>query len=206
MTPVASVAGPRGAARAARLIAAAALLAAAAACEPEALRFNGIALDPPEPAPALRLADAGGGTFDLAAERGNVVLIFFGFTRCPDVCPTTLAEWARIRATLGDDARDVRFVFVSVDTLADTPAAARDYARGFDSTFVGLVADAGLLARLTEEFKVAAYEVPDEHAGHPMLAHGTQSFVVDREGRLRVLHPAGSRAADVQADVERLLD
>ena len=181
-----------------------AALAAAAACDDRA-SFRGVALDPPEPAPALRLASAAGDTFDLAAQRGNVVLLFFGYTQCPDVCPTTMAEWARVRQALGDDASRVRFVFVSVDTARDTPAIASAYARRFDSTFVGLVADSATMARLTPDFHLAAHAVPGEAGGYTM-SHGSHFLVYDPRGRLRVLHTSGSTADDVRADVERLLD
>ena len=192
--------------RARRLAAVAALLAVAAtaACEDRA-SFRGVALDPPEPAPALRLASAGGDAFDLAAQRGSVVLLFFGYTQCPDVCPTTLAEWAQVRRALGDDAERVRFVFVSVDPERDTPAIARDYARRFDSTFVGLVADSVTMARLTPDFHLAAHAVPSA-AGEYTMSHGSHFLVYDPRGRLRVLHTSGSTADDVRADVARLLD
>jgi protein SCO1/2 len=188
-----------------RLAAAAALLAlaATAACEDRA-SFRGVALDPPEPAPALRLAGADGDAFDLAAQRGSVVLLFFGYTRCPDVCPTTLAEWAQVRKALGDDAARVRFVFVSVDPETDTPAMARDYARRFDPSFVGLVADSATMTRLTPDFHLAAHAVPGE-AGQYSMMHGSHFLIYDGRGRLRVMHTAGSTAEDVTADVRRLL-
>ena len=188
-----------------RLAAPAVLVLALAACEDRA-SVRGIALDPPRDAPALRLAGAAGDTFDLAEQRGRAVLLFFGYTRCPDVCPTTLADWSRVRQALGDDAARVRFVFVSVDPARDTPELAQRYAHGFDSTFVGLVADSTLMARLTTDFQVAAYESPGEHEGHVMVSHGSQVFLFDPEGRLRVLHTAGSTAEDLAADVERVLD
>lgn len=189
-----------------RLAASAALLAlaATAACEDRA-SFRGVALDPPEPAPALRLTGADGETFDLAAERGKVVLLFFGYTRCPDVCPTTLAEWAQVRQALGEDAERVRFVFVSVDRETDTPEMARDYARRFDPSFVGLVADSLTMTRLTPDFHLAAHAVPGA-AGEYTMSHGSHFLIYDSRGRLRVMHTTGSTADDVRADVERLID
>ena len=186
-----------------RLAASAALLALAAGCEDRA-SFRGVALDPPEPAPALRLTGADGETFDLAAERGKVVLLFFGYTRCPDVCPTTLAEWAQVRRALGEDAERVRFVFVSVDRETDTPAMARDYARRFDPSFVGLVADSLTMTRLTPDFHLAAHAVPGA-AGEYTMSHGSHFLIYDPRGRLRVMHTTGSTADDVRADVQRLL-
>jgi protein SCO1/2 len=133
------------------------------------------------------------------------VLLFFGYTRCPDVCPTTLADWARLRRALGEDAAAMRFVFVSVDPARDTPADAQRYAARFDPAFVGLVADTASIERLKAGFRIAAHEEPG-HAGHYTVAHSTQTFVVDGEGRLRVLHPQSGTVADLEADVRRLLD
>jgi protein SCO1/2 len=168
--------------------------------------YRGIALDPPTPAPALRVTDAGGRTFDLAAERGRVVLLFFGYTHCPDICPATLARWARLREALGPAAEQVRFVFVSVDPDRDTPRVAQQYAQRFHASFVGLAPPAAELARLQDAFKVASYPDPHEPGGDYTMGHSSQTFVVDRDGRLRLVHPVGSTVEDYRADVARLLD
>lgn len=169
--------------------------------------FNGIALDPPEPAPALRVTDAAGQPFDLAAQRGAVTLLFFGYTHCPDVCPTTLADWVRVRAALGERAERVRFVFVSVDPERDTPDAAMAYARSFHPSFIGLAPPRAGLEALMRSFHLTAYETPppDSTSDGYMVTHGTHSVIVDAEGRMRVLHPFGSTVRDVAEDVERLL-
>ncbi|HEY0972598.1 MAG TPA: SCO family protein [Gemmatimonadales bacterium] len=204
--------------RGAALVAAVLLLGA---CGDDPATFRGVALDPPEPAPALRLANAAGDTFDLAAERGRAVLLFFGYTRCPDVCPTTLADWARVRNELGDAADDVRFVFVSVDPERDTPAVAQEYASRFDSSFVGLSAERASLPALLAAWRIAAYEepapLPDSVAAADTLppgmigedyfvAHSSQTFLVDPEGRLRALYPVGTTAQDLVEDLRRVLD
>ena len=209
-----------------RRVVLAAAASAVVACDDPA-SFRGVALDPPEPAPALRLVSAGGDTFDLASERGRAVLLFFGYTRCPDICPTTLADWARVRGQLGDDADRVRFVFVSVDPERDPPEVSQRYARQFDSSFVGLTADRASLPSLLSAWRIAAYEEPaplpdsaaESAAASPadtlppgmfgddyMVAHSAQTFLVDPEGRLRVLYPVGSTASDVVEDVRRVLD
>ena len=87
----------------------------------------------------VRVVDADGATFDMDKERGSrAVLLYFGYTHCPDVCPATLADWARAKKALGSGAERVRFVFVSVDPDRDTPQLTRAYARQFDAAFVGL--------------------------------------------------------------------
>lgn len=133
----------------------------------------GALYDPPRPAPALRLTDADGHPFDLARERGHVVLVFFGFTECPDVCPATLQRWKEVRAALGPDSSMARFVFVSVDPENDTPAVAAAYARRFDPAFVGL---SGTAAEIGEV--ALAWNVSKERA------HTTQVFVVNPEGMI----------------------
>ena len=86
--------------------------------------MHGTVVEQPSAAPPLVLTDASGARFELAERRGDLVLLFFGYTHCPDVCPTVLADWARVRQALGSKAEGVRFVFVSVDPDRDTPAVA----------------------------------------------------------------------------------
>lgn len=167
--------------------------------------FRGVELSATTPAPELRLPTADGATFDLAAQRGRVVMLFFGYTHCPDVCPTTLADWARVRAALGDDASRVRFVFVSVDPDRDTPAVAQEYARGFDSTFIGLSADQATIARLRDRLNLVAQSEAADSSGAYGVAHSSQVFLVDPDGRLRLLYPFGSTARDMTEDIRRLL-
>jgi protein SCO1 len=205
--------------RAARCLAAFAV-AGLAACD-DLRPYNGLVYDTLEPAPALALAAPGGRTFDLAAERGNVVLVFFGYTRCPDVCPTTLADWARAKRALGERADRVRFVFVSIDPERDTPQATHQYAQRFDPAFVGLAGTPAQTEEVKRAWKVAAY--PDvtapgntgagdsAHGGaahdaatHPVV-HSPPVFVVDREGRLRLVYTSRTTGDDVAADVARLL-
>ncbi len=108
----------------------AALALLLAACKP--VTYHGTAYDPPEPAPPLALSRADGSPFSLAAQRGSVVLLYFGYTHCPDLCPTTLADWHRARAALGRDAERTRWVFVSVDPARDDPVTLQRYVSGFD--------------------------------------------------------------------------
>ena len=171
-----------------------------------ATAFRGVELRSPDPAPPLRLATATGDTFDLAQQRGRVVLLFFGYTHCPDVCPTTLADWARVRSALGDAADQVRFVFVSVDPERDTPAVSQAYASSFDSSFVGLTADDTALTELRDQLHIVAQaEAPTDSTGYG-VAHSAQVFLIDPEGRVRLLYPFGSTPRDMAEDISVLLD
>jgi len=167
--------------------------------------FRGVEVAEPAPAPQLVLPMANGGTFDLAEERGRVVLLFFGYTHCPDICPTTLSDWALVADSLGEDAERARFVFVSVDPERDTPDVAQAYAARFNPAFLGLTAPDSVTARLRGTLNLVAQAEPSETEGEYGVAHSSQVFLVDPEGRLRLLYPFGSTAQDMLLDVRRLL-
>lgn len=169
--------------------------------------FNGVELVPPEAAPAVRLTTADGGQFDLRAERGRVVLIFFGYTHCPDFCPMTLATWARARALLDErDAQGVRWVFVSVDPERDTPEIADRYAKQFHPSFEGMTADSAAIADVQRGFHITAYREPAEGDSPYTMAHNTQTFLVDARGQWRLLYPHGFTAQELADDLKRLVD
>ena len=117
-----------------------ALIAGATACA-KPLPMHGTMVTDPQPAPALVLTGADGTRFDLAAEKGKVVLIYFGYTHCPDACPTMLSDWAKVRRTMGKNGDHVRFVFATVDPDRDTPQVAADYAKKFDDAILGLAVE-----------------------------------------------------------------
>ena len=169
--------------------------------------FNGIVLDPPDPVPPLRLADSSGARFDIGAQRGKVVLVFFGYTHCPDVCPTTLLDWRKAALALGDDARNVRFVFVSLDPERDTPALTQRYAARFGPGLVGLTGSRDEIDALMRDWKIAAYRdgVPGDTASAYTVTHPSQVFVIDGDGRLRLMHRAGLTPVQIASDVRALL-
>jgi protein SCO1 len=181
------------------------LIAALAACEAPA--FHGVALDPPEPAAALQLADSAGAVFDLAQQRGKVVLVFFGYTHCPDVCPTTMVDWRKATDSLGAKASGATFVFVSVDPERDTPALAQRYAARFSPGFLGLTGTRPQIDSLLARWKLSAFRdgVPGDTAASYTVSHPSQVFVIDREGQLRLLQQAGLTPAQIAADIEALL-
>jgi protein SCO1/2 len=161
----------------------------------------------PRPAPGFAITRSDGQVFDLAEQRGKVVLLFFGYTHCPDVCPTTLADFASVRRQLGPRAEGVSFVFVSVDPARDTPEATMNYARAFDRTFIGLATDSASLAPIMRGFAVGAYKEPGTDPENYTVAHTAVVFIIDAEGRVADrIGFAEARADDLLQAVERVLE
>lgn len=158
-----------------------ACLAALAACraEPRADQQPAPPLDPP----AFRLTEHGGRVLDLAAERGKVVVLFFGYTNCPDVCPTTLADFVTLKRRLGPRAADVRFAFITVDPRRDTPEIAQRYAGQFDPSFYGLSTDSVTIAGIQQQFRASSW-IGTDSAGAVVVAHSANTYVIRRDGRL----------------------
>jgi protein SCO1/2 len=166
--------------------------------------WHGIVLDPPSAAPPLAASRPDGGAFTLADAKGSVVMLFFGYTHCPDVCPTTLADWARAKRALGGDTTAVRFVFLSVDPGRDTPAIAQAYAVQFDSSFTGYAVDDAALARILRDWGIAAYPEGDPRNRDYTVAHPAHTYVVDTKGRLRLMIPPGVRGEQIAEDLRRV--
>ena len=138
--------------------------------------------------------------------RGKVVAVFFGYTFCPDVCPTTLAELNAVMDMLGPQSEDVQVLYISVDPERDTPLRANQYAQGFHSAFIGLSGTPDEITRVSTAFG-AVYEkvpVPDSAAGY-LMQHTASVFVIDRQGRLRTMWPFGMARDDIVSDIRSLL-
>lgn len=169
--------------------------------------WHGIVRAPADQAPSLVLAGAADlpvTRVRLDSLRGNVVLLYFGYTHCPDVCPTTLADWGRAKRVLGADTTGIRWIFVSVDPTRDTPAEAHGYARQFDPAFIGTAPTDAELARLLVDWSIAAYPEGDPRTPDYTVAHPAHAFVVDAQGRFRLMIPPGVRADDIADDLRRL--
>jgi protein SCO1/2 len=168
--------------------------------------FRGGVLDPPRPAPEIALRAHDGTEFRLSRHRGDVVAISFGYTFCPDVCPTTLAELAQVRARLGPAAGRVRVVFVTVDPERDGPERLRAYTQAFDRTFVGLTGSPDQLAAVQKSYGVVARKqtVRGTSAAY-LMDHSAFVYVVDPEGRLRLMFPFGTSVDDMTHDISLLL-
>jgi protein SCO1 len=147
---------------------------------------------------------ADGGTFHLRDYRGKVVVLYFGYTQCPDVCPTTLLDLHRMMEALGDNAQEVSVAFITVDPENDTPEKMIDYLRYFDASFIGLVGTPEALQQAYDVFNINVLS-DEETAGGYGVGHTTSTFVVDRAGRLRLEMHYGSRPDHMADDVKRLV-
>ncbi len=170
------------------------------------------------PAPKFRLTDVTGVNFGkelaltdhngkprtLADFHGKVVVMFFGFTHCPDVCPTTLAELALVAKELGKDADRMQVLFVTVDPERDTPELLQRYVPAFNPAFLGLYGDAEATARTAKEFKIFFQKQPLP-GGSYSVDHSAGTFILDSQGRLRLLAQYGLPATDLLHDIRILL-
>jgi len=150
------------------------------------------------------LTDHTGKKRTLADFRGKVVVVFFGYTRCPDVCPTTLADLRLAREQLGEDGKRVQVLFITVDPERDTRQLLASYVPAFDPSFLGLYGDAAATARVAKEFKVFYQKAPGKTPGSYTVDHTSGSYVFDPQGRLRLLVRQGS-VPNLVADLKTLL-
>jgi len=185
----------------AALLALGVLPAAAGAADDAGLKAG--VFSPPRAAPPFTLQASDGGELKLERYRGKVVVLEFGFTSCPDVCPTTLAALARAREQLGADGDGLQVVYVTVDPERDDAARLREYLRSFDPSFVGGTGSAEQLAAVRRDYGIAAERVTSA-AGY-VFNHSSYTYLIDREGNLRALMPYGHAAEDYVHDVRILL-
>lgn len=153
---------------------------------------------------SLALTDHNGQARTLADFHGKVVVIFFGFTQCPDVCPTTLAEMAKIVKALGTDGEKVQVLFVSVDPERDTKDLLKQYVTAFNPSFLGLAGDAAATTRATKEFKVYVQKQPTKGGGYS-VDHSAGTFILDQKGNLRLFAQPNAGAAALASDIRTLL-
>jgi len=147
-----------------------------------------------------------GKPYTLADFRGKAVVIFFGYTQCPDVCPSTMAELAEVMAQLGADAGRVQVLFVTVDPERDTRELLSHYVPAFDSRFLGLYGDLAATERTAKAFKVFYQKVPGTTAGSYTVDHTAGSFVYDPQGRLRLFIKHGTGPEPIVHDLRLLLE
>jgi protein SCO1/2 len=149
------------------------------------------------------LQDPEGRTRTLGEFRGRAVMLFFGFTQCPDVCPTALARAAEVKRLLGAEGARLQVVFVTVDPERDTADLLRAYTQAFDPAFLGLRGDAAATRRTADEFKVFFEKVAT--GSSYTVNHTALTYAFDPAGRLRVAHGHTQSAADMASDIRLLL-
>jgi protein SCO1/2 len=169
--------------------------------------FKGSVLDEPVAVPDFVLIDQKGDRWRLSDQRGQVVLLFFGYTSCPDVCPTTLATWRRVYEGLGEDAQRARFVFVTVDPERDTPERLGLHVTAFNPDFIGLTGTPEELEAVYEVFDI--FYQKDTQSGSALgylVSHTATAFVVDGDGLWRLRETYGTSAEDIVHDIRQLLE
>ncbi len=175
------------------------------ACSDARPSFSGIDLTGADYAQGFTLPDHNGQTRTLADFAGKVVVVFFGYTQCPDVCPTSLTELAEAKRLLGADGERLQGLFVSVDPERDTPEIMKAYMANFDPGFLALHAELADLPALAKSYKLYYKKVDGATPTSYTMDHSAGSYVYDTRGRIRIYHRYGSGAAALAADLKLLL-
>lgn len=188
---------------------AAALACALPACSPTppsppAVAFQGRDISGSLTLQDFTLTDHNGQPRKLSEFRGKPVAVYFGYTHCPDVCPTTLAELAQSMRELGPQADQVQVLFITIDPARDTQALLKSYAPAFDPRFIGLTGSPAQIASVAGQFR-ALYRRQDNANGDYTMDHSAGAYLLDRDGALRVSVPYGSGAAAFTHDLRALL-
>jgi protein SCO1/2 len=180
-------------------------LALLAACDGAAPKFRSTDISGVDYGRSLELTDHHGKLRRLEDWRGKAVVVFFGFTRCPDVCPTTLADMAIAMKQLGPEADRVQVLMVTVDPERDTREVLGKYVPAFDARFLGLYGDLEATRRTAKEFKVYFEKRPGKTPGEYTIDHSAQSYVIDTQGRLRLFVRHDRITEDLAPDLRTLL-
>ncbi len=169
--------------------------------------LHGGRLEPPKVASDFTLTNQDGNPFSLSSTKGKVVMLYFGYTSCPDVCPLTLADMASARSELGDAADQVQILFVTVDPERDSQAVLKKYVPAFDPGIIGLRGTPEEIKTVADAYGVKYKKTPlkDSALGYAM-DHSAFIYVVDRNGQLRELLPYGTQRQDITSDLKILIN
>jgi protein SCO1/2 len=167
--------------------------------------FRSIDITGAEYARKLDLPDADGKPRSLGEFKGKVVVVFFGYTQCPDVCPTTMAELAQVRNSLGKDGSRLQGIFVTVDPERDTGVVLKAYVDNFNAGFVGLRGSAEQTQQVAREFKVFYAKVPGKTESTYTIDHTAGAYIFDPQGRIRLFSRHGAGPKALEEDVRALL-
>jgi len=193
------------------LVLALALCAGLAGCDKLGLApktevaFRGADITGADYAKTLSLPDASGQPRTLGDFKGKVTVVFFGYTQCPDVCPTTMAELAQVKKSLGADGDKLQAVFVTIDPERDTPEILKSYMASFDPAFVALRGTPEQTQATAKEFKVYFAKVSGKAEGSYTMDHSAGAFIFDTKGKVRLFERYGAGADGLTADVKALI-
>ena len=167
--------------------------------------FQGSLIDPPVAAPPFELTDVDGQSFHLSDVDGQVVIMFFGYTSCPDVCPVTLSDFLRIRSQLGNQAKNVSFVFITVDPERDTPERMKKYLTNFDPEIIGLTGERSDLEPVWSSYGVYEAMVEGGSEDNYLVDHSSRIYVINADGNLLLTYLFGTENKVITEDVRHLV-
>jgi len=192
-----------------KIIASCAILAGASgvltACSESSPSFSSVDVTGANYAKDFSLTDHNGKLRQLSDFKGKVVVVFFGFTQCPDVCPTSMAELAEVKKALGRDGDKLQGLFVTVDPARDTPEVLKGYMENFDPSFLALYTTPEKLAELAKDFKVYYKRAEGKTPTSYTIDHSAGSYIYDTKGNLRLFTRYGSGAKVLTSDIQQLL-
>lgn len=174
-------------------------------CSPEKPQFKSIDLTGADYAQGFSLTDHNGQLRTLKDFAGKVVVVFFGFTQCPDVCPTSMTELAQVKQQLGADGDKLQGIFITVDPERDTAEMLKAYMGNFDPTFLALRPTLEQLPQVAKDFKIYYKKVDGKTPGSYTMDHSAGSYVFDEKGRIRLYNRYGSGADALASDIRLLI-
>ncbi len=174
-------------------------------CSPDKPQFKSIDLTGADYAQGFSLTDHNGQLRTLKDFAGKVVVVFFGFTQCPDVCPTSMAELAQVKQQLGPDGDKLQGIFITVDPERDTADMLKAYMGNFDPTFLALRPTLEQLPQVAKDFKIYYKKVEGKTPGSYTMDHSAGSYVFDEKGRIRLYNRYGSGADGLASDIRLLI-
>lgn len=189
-----------------RLLACALACSLLGGCQSQDAAFHGTDLTGANFGQNFQLKDPDGKGRSLADFRGKVVTVFFGYTHCPDVCPTNLSAMAQAMAKLGKDGDKLQVLFITVDPQRDTPALLKEYVPAFHPSFLGLWGDDAATQKVTADFKVFYQKQPGSTPDTYLVDHSSGTYVFDPQGRLRLLIKHGEKIDNIVDDIKLLLN
>ncbi len=169
------------------------------------VQFNGVDITGADYGKALSLPDQDGRVRTIADFAGKVTVVFFGYTQCPDVCPTTMLELAQVKKSMGKEGDKIQGVFITIDPERDTPTILKSYMSSFDPSFIALRGTVAQTAATAKDFKVFFAKVPGKTEGSYTMDHTAGSYVIDGRGRMRIFERYGAGAEPLAADLKALL-
>ncbi|WP_413815790.1 SCO family protein [Hydrogenophaga sp.] len=175
------------------------------ACSPEVTPFKSTDVTGATFAQDFRLKDHHGNVRALADFKGKIVVTFFGFTQCPDVCPTSMTTMAEVKRLLGDQGERLQVLFITVDPERDTQALLKEYMASFDPGFIALRPEPDELKDVAAAFKIYYKKVPGSTPTSYTMDHSAGKYIFDTEGRVRLFSAYGTDAATIASDIQILL-